>query len=51
MPAGLVAGTETIVFYALFLLLPAYIVPLFLTMAALVLVGVTQRAVWAGRTL
>ena len=51
MPAGLVAGAETIVFYALFLLLPSYIVPLFLTMAALVLVGVTQRALWAGRTL
>ncbi|MGH7629852.1 MAG: CDP-alcohol phosphatidyltransferase family protein [Gemmatimonadales bacterium] len=51
MPPGLIAGTETIVFYALFLLLPAYVVPLFLTMAALVLVGVTQRAVWAGRRL
>jgi phosphatidylglycerophosphate synthase len=51
MPAGLVAGTETIVFYALFLLLPSYVVPLFLTMAGLVLAGVTQRAVWAGRTL
>ncbi len=51
MPAGLIAGTETIVFYTLFLLLPAQAVPLFLTMAVLVLVGVTQRAVWAGRTL
>ncbi|MGH7518830.1 MAG: CDP-alcohol phosphatidyltransferase family protein [Gemmatimonadales bacterium] len=51
MPAGLIAGTETIVFYTLFLLLPAQAVPLFLAMAALVLVGVTQRAVWAGRTL
>lgn len=51
MPSGLIAGTETIVFYALFLLLPAYVVPLFLAMAALVLAGVTQRVVWAGRTL
>ncbi len=51
MPPGLIAGTETIAFYALFLLLPAYVVPLFLTMAALVLVGVVQRALWAGRRL
>jgi phosphatidylglycerophosphate synthase len=51
MPAGLIAGTETIVFYSLFLLLPAQLVPLYLTMAGLVLVGVAQRAVWAGRTL
>jgi hypothetical protein len=51
MPAGLVAGTETIVFYVLFLLFPARLVPLFLTMAGLVLIGVTQRAIWAARTL
>ncbi len=51
MPAGLVAGTETIVFYLLFLLFPSQLVPLFFTMAALVLVGVTQRAIWAGRRL
>jgi phosphatidylglycerophosphate synthase len=51
MPAGLVAGTETIVFYALFLLFPGQLVPLFLLMAGLVLVGVAQRAVWAARTL
>jgi phosphatidylglycerophosphate synthase len=51
MPAGLVAGTETIVFYGLFLLFPAQLVPLFFLMAALVVVSVTQRAVWAARTL
>jgi phosphatidylglycerophosphate synthase len=51
MPAGLIAGTETILFYVLFLLFPAQLVPLFLTMAGLVLVGVTQRAVWARRAL
>jgi phosphatidylglycerophosphate synthase len=51
MPAGLVAGAETIVFYTLFLLFPSRVVPLFLTMAALVLIGVAQRAVWAGRRL
>jgi phosphatidylglycerophosphate synthase len=51
MPAGLVAGTETIVFYTAFLLFPAHLVPLFLLMAALVLVGVGQRLLWAGRRL
>lgn len=51
MPPGLVAGTETIVFYTLFLLLPSLLVPLFLTMGALVLVGVAQRAIWATRVL
>ncbi len=51
MPAGLVAGTETIVFYALFLLFPAQLGPLFFTMAVLVFAGAAQRAVWAGRVL
>ena len=51
MPAGLVAGTETIVFYTAFLLFSSHLVPLFLIMAALVLVGVGMRLVWAGRQL
>jgi phosphatidylglycerophosphate synthase len=51
MPAGLIAGTETIVFYGLFLLFPDRLVLLFLTMASLVLVGVAQRAIWATRAL
>jgi hypothetical protein len=51
MPPGLVAGTETIIFYALFLLWPAKLVPLFLTMSALVVVGIAQRVIWAVRTL
>lgn len=51
MPSGLIAGTETIVFYALFLLFPARIELLFGVMAALVLVTVGQRFTWAVRTL
>jgi phosphatidylglycerophosphate synthase len=51
MPPGLIAGTETIVFYALFLLLPSLLVPLVLVMTALVLAGVTQRVIWATRAL
>jgi phosphatidylglycerophosphate synthase len=51
MPAGLVAGTETILFYAAFMLWPARAVSLMLLMAALVGVGVAQRVVWASRRL
>lgn len=51
MPAGLIGGTETIIFYSLFLLWPAYLVPLYLLMAGLVLVTVGQRLLWASRHL
>jgi phosphatidylglycerophosphate synthase len=51
MPAGLIEGSETIVFYALFLLLPGALVPLFWLMTALVLVTAGHRAVWAAREL
>jgi phosphatidylglycerophosphate synthase len=46
MPGGLVAGSETILFYALFFLMPGNLAPLFLVMAALVGVTVVQRAAW-----
>jgi phosphatidylglycerophosphate synthase len=51
MPVGLIGGTETIIFYSLFLLWPAYLVPLYLLMAGLVLVTVGQRLIWASRYL
>jgi phosphatidylglycerophosphate synthase len=51
MPPGLVAGTETVILYALFLAFPARLVPLFTLMAALVGVNVVQRLVWASRKL
>jgi phosphatidylglycerophosphate synthase len=51
MPPGLVAGTETIVFYTLFFLMPSYQTELFLAMAALVFVNVALRLSWARRHL
>lgn len=51
MPAGLVGGTETIFFYAAFLIWPRALPWLFLTMAGLVLLGVIQRLWWARRHL
>ncbi len=47
MPAGLIGGSETVLFYALFLLLPQYQVHLFWLMGGLVIVGIVQRFVWA----
>lgn len=51
MPAGIVEGAETVMFYTLFLLLPGAAIMLFWIMAALVLVTVGQRLVWAARHL
>ncbi len=51
MPRGLVAGTETVVFYVLFLLWPEHFVVLASVMAAGVSVGITQRVIWAARNL
>ena len=51
MPAALVAGAETIVFYSLFFLLPQYQVALFSTMALLVAANIVQRLVWAYKRL
>jgi len=47
MPRGLVEGMETILFFTLFLLLPAQAAFLFGTMAALTLLTVIQRVYWA----
>lgn len=51
MPAGLIGGSETILFYTAFFIWPSGARWLFLLMAALVLVGVVQRLVWARRHL
>jgi phosphatidylglycerophosphate synthase len=51
MPAGLIGGAETIIFYCLFLLFPAYIASLFVTMSLLVSITIGQRLVWAVRHL
>lgn len=49
IPEGLISGGETVVFYALFFLLPAHQVTLFGVMAALTVVTVLQRLVWGVR--
>ncbi len=51
MPPGLIGGTETIVFYILFMLLPSSLTVLFVAMAALVSVNIIQRIVWSARRL
>lgn len=47
MPAGLIGGAETIIFYSLFILWPTYLVFLYTLMGGLVLVTIAQRLVWA----
>ena len=51
IPAGLIEGAETIAFYTLFFLLPGYVGPLFVLMAALVVLTAAQRVWWAWRHL
>ena len=51
MPTGLIEGAETILFYALFYLLPGYLAYLFAIMALLVLYTAMQRLYWAYRNL
>lgn len=51
MPAGLVGGTETIIFYSAFLIWPGALRWLFPVMAGLVMLGVFQRLWWARRHL
>jgi hypothetical protein len=51
MPAGLIEGAETIVFYTLFLVFPDHAALLFQVMAVAVLFTAAQRLVWAIRTL
>ena len=51
MPAGLVGGTETIIFYSIFIIFPSVLVWSFSLMAVLVAITVVQRMVWAVRHL
>lgn len=51
MPSALIEGTETIVLFSLFLLLPQHAAALFWLMAALVGVNLVQRLEWARRAL
>jgi len=47
MPAGLIEGTETIIFYTLFFLFPQSLTALFLIMTIPVIITIAQRILWA----
>lgn len=47
MPAGIIEGAETIVFYSLFLVFPAHTTLLFGLMSALIVITILQRIFWA----
>lgn len=49
MPPAIVAGAETVVFYSLFLLVPAWVPQLFWLMGILVLFNIVLRLAWAWR--
>jgi phosphatidylglycerophosphate synthase len=51
MPPGIVAGTETVLFFTAMIAWPTARATLFTVMAALVMVNVVQRLVWARRHL
>lgn len=51
MPNGLIAGSETVVFYCLFIIAPQQLAWWYLLMGLLVLVTVGQRLVWAHKNL
>ncbi len=51
MPSGLIEGTETIVFFTLFLLLPQFSVFLFGLMTVLIVFTIFQRIFWAVKVL
>jgi phosphatidylglycerophosphate synthase len=51
MPVGLIGGTETIMFYSVFILFPGQIVWAFSLMGLLVVITICQRVIWAARAL
>ncbi|MCP4141598.1 MAG: CDP-alcohol phosphatidyltransferase family protein [Chloroflexi bacterium] len=51
MPAGLVGGFETIIFYSLFFLLPQFILHIFIIFSTLIFITVIQRLIWAKKNL
>lgn len=51
MPAGIIGGTETIVFYTAFIFFPAQAAWLFGLMGLLIVITIVQRMVWAIRHL
>ena len=51
MPSAIIGGLETMIFYALFILLPAQITLLFIIFDILVIISVIQRLLWSRRNL
>lgn len=51
IPTGLIEGTETVIFYCLFLLFPGVLPLLFAGMALLVMATAGQRLAWAASSL
>ncbi len=51
MQPAIIAGTETVIFFTLFLVFPRHLTGLFAAMAALVCANVIQRLVWARKFL
>ena len=51
MPAGVIEGTEAVIFFTLFFLLPNWFVPLLFLLGVLVVVSTAQRIIWASRNL
>lgn len=49
MPPAIVAGTETVIFYSVLLLVPAWAPGIFWLMGSLVLLNVVMRLAWAWR--
>jgi phosphatidylglycerophosphate synthase len=47
IPTGLIEGTETVVFYSLFLIFPTFAPSLMIVMAFLVILTIFQRLSWA----
>ena len=51
MPTGIIEGTETVILYSLFFIVPDYVAVLFGAMAVLTLLTAVQRVRWAARNL
>ena len=51
MPPGIIAGSETVVLFSLFLAVPAWRLALFWIMGALVCANIVQRLWWARRVI
>jgi len=51
MPTGIIEGTETVIFYSLFLIFPNYLSILFWALSVLVVLTIIQRLLWARKNI